>query len=197
MYQATWDESWIDWAVELVQSMLELFSGENDGPLFFSASDVTQLIARMQDQHDSSVPSGNAMAAMALLRLGAMTGNTVWIDRARKIAESSASLLARAPIAAGQIGCVIADLVLDPPHLVLATGDAASRDAALKTIRSEQTPVLFIATHIDGEPVNDNLAGLFQERGAMGGKPTLYVCRGTTCESPAVGLEEIANRFGG
>jgi len=191
LYQATQEQSLVDWAVELVREMIALFSDQEQGPMFFSGNDVDPLIARMQDQHDSSVPSGNSMAAMALLRLGTMTGNTAWIDRARSIAMASAGLLARAPVAAGQIGCVIAELVLDPPHYALVTPDMASRDATLGIIRASQAPALFIATHISGEAVSPNLAELFRDRTAIDNQSTLYVCRSQSCEPPLVGAQAI------
>ena len=41
-----------------------------------------RLIARAKDFHDSATPSGNAMAALSLLRLGKLCGRTDYLQAA-------------------------------------------------------------------------------------------------------------------
>ncbi len=74
LYEAGFDERWIDAAVELADQMLAHFADRDDGGFFFTADDGEQLIARQKDLQDSATPSGNSMAATALVRLGKLTG---------------------------------------------------------------------------------------------------------------------------
>ena len=53
--------------------VLEKFS-DPDGGFFYTSDDQEQLIARTKELTDSSTPSGNALAATALVRLGKLTG---------------------------------------------------------------------------------------------------------------------------
>src|SRR6185369_11144590 len=70
LYESTFNEHWIDEAARLADLMLRHFEDKATGGFFYTADDHEQLIARNKDLHDASIPSGNAMAATALIRLG-------------------------------------------------------------------------------------------------------------------------------
>ena len=59
LYEATFDERYIDEAVRLVDVVLAQFADPAGGGFFYTAADHEQLIARTKDLHDSSVPSGD------------------------------------------------------------------------------------------------------------------------------------------
>jgi len=73
LYQATFDEHWFRVGRSLADSILERFA-DPAGGFFDTAVDHETLITRPKDLQDNAVPSGNAMAATALLRLAALTG---------------------------------------------------------------------------------------------------------------------------
>ena len=54
--------------------MIDEFADPEQGGFFFTGNRHEALIARQKDVHDNATPSGNAMAATALIRLGALTG---------------------------------------------------------------------------------------------------------------------------
>ena len=56
--------------------MIEQFWDEAEGGFFYTGRDHEQLIARTKDPHDNAIPSGNAMAVTALLRLAKLTGRS-------------------------------------------------------------------------------------------------------------------------
>ena len=70
LYCATFDEQWIQQAIELTQQMLNHFRDDANDGFYFTADDHEKLITRNKDYQDSSVPSGNSMAAFALIRVG-------------------------------------------------------------------------------------------------------------------------------
>src|SRR4029079_12689130 len=76
LYEATFNERWIDQAVRLADVMIQLLADRDRGGVFFTADDHEQLIARNKDLHDASVPSAKPMPATALLRPGRQPGNT-------------------------------------------------------------------------------------------------------------------------
>ena len=65
---------WTDRAADAADSMLDLFWDDGVGGLFTTGHDAEALIVRPKDILDGAVPSANAVAAGALLRLGALTG---------------------------------------------------------------------------------------------------------------------------
>ena len=73
LYEATFDERWFTTARALMDYVLEHFADPAGG--FFDTSDRHErLVTRPKDVQDNAVPSGNAMAAVVLLRLHAWTG---------------------------------------------------------------------------------------------------------------------------
>src|SRR5262249_42456750 len=74
LYEATFDEGYVDEAIGLLEIVLKHLADKKGGGFFYTADDHEQLIARHKDIQDSSVPSGNSLAATVLVRLGKLTG---------------------------------------------------------------------------------------------------------------------------
>src|SRR5262245_5576731 len=129
LYETTFDERYIDEAVSLVDVMLANFADREAGGFFYTADDHEQLIARHKDIQDSSVPSGNALAATVLVRLGKLTGRAAYLEAAEKTIRMAASLLDRAPTAAGQMLLAL-DMLLGPTPEIVILGNPAGRDTA-------------------------------------------------------------------
>ncbi len=85
LYEANFKERWIDDAVQMMDIVLDKFADPAGGGFFYTASDHEQLIARTKELTDSSMPSGNSLAANALLRLGRLLGRGDYLDAAEQI----------------------------------------------------------------------------------------------------------------
>ncbi len=74
LLQAEWRGSDMVWARQLADALLQNFedagSVPSAGGFFFTSHDHEQLIHRTKPGHDNATPSGNGVAAYALLRLG-------------------------------------------------------------------------------------------------------------------------------
>ena len=68
LYEATFDERWFTTARALMDHVLAHFA-DPAGGFFDTADDHERLVTRPKDVQDNAVPSGNAMAAVVLLRL--------------------------------------------------------------------------------------------------------------------------------
>jgi len=101
-------DSFLGWAVELAEQLLERFGGteadsdEVPGGFFFTADDAEKLIARYKHTRDNATPSGNGMAATALLKLARLSGEDRWQDAAIDCLRLMSSQLVREPLASGQ-----------------------------------------------------------------------------------------------
>ncbi|OGO78542.1 MAG: thioredoxin, partial [Clostridiales bacterium GWB2_37_7] len=76
LYQASFDIKYLKLAVSLNEDMIKYFGDEANGGYFIYGNDSEQLIARPKEAYDGAMPSGNSVAALNLLRLGRLTGNT-------------------------------------------------------------------------------------------------------------------------
>jgi uncharacterized protein len=196
LYEATGNERWIDESVRLVDVMLEKFADPAGGGFFYTATDHEKLLARTKELTDSSVPSGNALAATALLRLGKLLGRTAYIDAATKTIGAATPIIERAPMAAGQMLLAL-DRLLGPSHELVLVGSATSADAQATNaaIAHRFLPRSVIAARLtDANDKQNNsplLDELFAGRQSASGEPVLYVCENFTCQVPAIGLAAV------
>jgi uncharacterized protein YyaL (SSP411 family) len=193
LYESTLNERWIEEAVRLADVMLARFEDQQHGGFFFTADDHEVLIARNKDLQDASVPSGNAMAATALIRLGKLTGRTDFLEAARRAILAGLPLIERSPAAAGQL-LIALDLWLGPLHeLVLAGGvESAENRQAIAELQQAYLPnAVWAYRPSEGAAEGGALAPAFAGKSAQNRQVTCYVCRDFACQSPAVGLSAL------
>src|SRR5262249_9764667 len=123
LYEASFDEGWIDRAVALAETMLAHFADPDQGGFYFTADDHEQLIVRQKQLADDAVPGGNALAAAALLRLGKLTDRQDFLDAAATTLRAASALMRDMSQAAGQM-LVALDFNLGPTVKLVLMGDA-------------------------------------------------------------------------
>lgn len=85
---ATGDAKWKTRAGELAKVMMDRFGDSTAGGFFFTEANAKDLIIRQKTASDSPLPSGNAIAALALMELG-------MADDANKVLQAFAGQLDR------------------------------------------------------------------------------------------------------
>ena len=183
LYQATFEERWFIAARRLLDAVLERFGGP-DGGFYDTAADHEALIARPRGVQDNAVPSGNAMATTALLRLAALTGEARYRDAAEAALRTVADLPARHPQAFPQ-WLVAFQLAGRPFDEVAIVGwpEAPARTELIAAVRATFRPWAVVAVASPGAGDRSAVA-LLHERPTLGDAPTAYVCRGFVCLRP-------------
>jgi uncharacterized protein YyaL (SSP411 family) len=202
LYEANFDEQLIDEAVRLMDIVLEKFADPAGGGFFYTATDHEQLITRTKELTDSSTPSGNALAATALLRLGKLLGRGDYLEAAERTLAAGVTIMERAPMAAGQMLLAL-DRYLGPAHELALIGDFSRDDAkaALAAVHRRYLPRSVVAAR-DSKPVGDgvrspHLDELFAGKTSRDGQPVLYICQNFACQEPAVGLAAVESQLAG
>ncbi len=72
------------WAQALADRLLDRFEDPERGGFWFTSHDNEPLIQRMKPVHDNALPAGNAVAALALLRLGHLLGEPRYLNAAER-----------------------------------------------------------------------------------------------------------------
>ena len=163
------------------------------GGFFYTGKSHEALIARPKDLFDNATPSGNAMAATALLRLGALTGRDDLRGPGRAALEAVKVVLENAPSAAGQ-SLIALDFELSPVRelAVIAGADIQEFHQVLEAIHTRFLPGAVLAPA--AEPQAASLAVLIPlvaDRPARDHRTTTYICESFTCQEPVVGVDGV------
>jgi uncharacterized protein YyaL (SSP411 family) len=194
LYDATGDERWFSAARATLDAVLAHFL-DPAGGFHDTADDAEVLVARPRSVQDQAVPSGGAMAATALLRLHALTGEARYADAAEKALAAIGSVLGSHPTAFAQ-WLIALDWLVGPVDEVAIVGEpddpAARRLGAIaRGARDGGTwrPRQVIA--LGPDPASSRVP-LLQGRFAIRGLPTAFVCRGFSCRQPVTEPEALA-----
>jgi uncharacterized protein YyaL (SSP411 family) len=182
LYQSDPNKEWYATALKLADEMVEHFSDPNNG-FFDTRDDHESLLVRPKDIQDNATPSGNALAATALLELSAYGDRIEWRNLAEDMLSSVYAVMLRYPTAFAQWLCA-ADFGVGPTHEVAIIGDPHNSEtrslinALWKNYRPRQ------ATVISAYPPEPGSPALLQDRPLINDQPTAYVCQGFVCLQP-------------
>src|ERR1700683_1932607 len=101
--EATCEQRWLDQAVAMADEMIARFADPERGGFYSTASDGETLIARRKDLEDSPIPSGSSSAAVGLLRLSQLTGDSNYERHALSAIALAADIAPRYPSAFGHM----------------------------------------------------------------------------------------------
>ncbi len=178
-------------ALEIARRMRDLFWDEKDGAFFTTGSHQETLIARLKDSHDGATPSGNAVAAEALLRLSALTGDAELQEKGEAVLSAFAGSMERSPSAHCEMLSAL-DTHLHPPKQVALVGRRGEPELeeALSRLGKAYLPGVAVAAFEEGEapPLNPSLTA---GKRRIDGRPAFYVCENYVCRQPATDPDEL------
>ncbi|HWG45054.1 MAG TPA: thioredoxin domain-containing protein [Gemmataceae bacterium] len=205
LYEATFAPRWIEAALDLAEMMIDQFWDTADGGFFYTGRNHEALIARGKDPHDNAIPSGNAMAVTALLRLVKLTGRMDLQEKAETTLRLYRGLLGSHPLAAGQMLLAL-DFHLGPVQEIAIVGDPSAEDTrrVLRIIRGAFQPHRVVALKPPTSPqrqqgtdkTREELLPLLADKTSQG-VVTVYVCQNFTCQAPLIGVEAIEAALSG
>ena len=189
LYQATFTESWLTEADQLVQYVLTNFADVNEGEtepdpmFFFTDKNGEELIARRKELFDNVVPSSNSIMAENLYTLSLLLERSDYADRADQ-------MLGR----------------IQP--LVQQNADYLTNWAAQFALRARPTAEIAVVgpnadlfrAQLDAEFYpNKVLCGtiekselpLLHQRGPIEGQTAVYVCYNRACQLPVTSVAEV------
>ena len=186
LYEATYEPRWLREAEVLLQGLLARF-WDPDAKGFFQVEAGSGLIARPKPTYDGAIPSGNAAAALALLRLGALSGDDELWRRGEETLASCSAFLAAYGGPAGALGLTALDLKLGPRREVVVAGDPSDprTRALLRVVEGRFLPRTFTLLRPLG-PAAELVAEVpwVAPMTPKGGDPAAFVCTNFACQAP-------------
>jgi uncharacterized protein YyaL (SSP411 family) len=174
LYEATLDPSYLDEARNYSRKMIRLFQDNESYGLFDTASDAENVLVRKKGGHDGVIPSGNAVAAMNLIRLGRISGDEALLEEGKGILRAFMGSVAGQPVASLHFMAAL-DYLNGPETEVIIHGRLDSRETAsmLRAVRRRFIPGLVLRFSERNEPT------------------TVRICAKGACRLPVAGIAEL------
>jgi uncharacterized protein YyaL (SSP411 family) len=175
-----------DLACALADALLARFEDAVHGGFWFTSHDHEKLFHRTKPGRDGATPSGNGIAAQALIALGHLADEPRYLAAAERTVRLFAPALARSPDGHSTLLTALEDLEAPPTSVVLA-GDPDEAAAWQRALERSYRPGIRVF----------NLAAVDWPPPAMvkSKKPTsgavAWVCKGTSCLPPITALPEV------
>jgi len=194
LYEANFEPKYLAAAVTLAKLMDEQFHDPISGAYFFQPSDGEELVLRGKEIYDGALPSGNSVAAWALLRLADLTADPKLTARADEILDSFSAYVAQRPRGYTQM-LIALDYAIGPSaQIVLAgnPGDAATR-AMVDAVAERFLPNKVVLVRQSGKKGEElvRLAPFLETQTALDGQTTAYVCQNHACSLPTTDVSKM------
>jgi uncharacterized protein YyaL (SSP411 family) len=186
-------------ALRFADDIATRFFDEDASDLFLTPSDGERLVVRPRSDHDGATPHSAGLAAMGLLRAGAIAGRSDLRNLADRVLATYAARLERSPETLPTLtrAALVAERGLSVAVILGNPEDAATRALAARarTALRPEDAVLVVQPDSSGGPDASPIdvdPQWIAERRLVDGRPTAYVCRGTECSLPALSPDELA-----
>ncbi|MEJ0088309.1 MAG: thioredoxin domain-containing protein [Limisphaerales bacterium] len=178
LYEAALAPKHLDFAIDLAETTLTKFYDVANGGFWQSAAGAADLILRVKDDYDGAEPSGNSVAALALLKLGAITGRKNFTEAAKKTLNLFAHRLQNFPQALPFMLHAV-DFQLEEPRRIVIAGE----------VSSTQGKELLHAAHSvyqSNKIISGNVGAVEEFARTLPAKSAavVYLCTGNACQPP-------------
>ena len=176
-------------AVQLADALLTRFEDKQNGGFFFTSHDHEVLIQRNKTGQDNATPSGNGIAAQALLHLSLLTGKTEYAEAAERCLKLFFPALQRTAGFHSSLCTALAEY-LHPPSVLVLRGAPDATGVWQSALRSRYLPN--VMTIVPADDAADLPEVLDKPRGE---KTTAWLCRGTQCLPPITDWDELLEQL--
>jgi uncharacterized protein YyaL (SSP411 family) len=172
-------------ATTLADRILDGFEDREHGGFWFTSHEHERLFHRTKPVHDNATPSGNGVAAQALIALGHLASEPRYVEAAERALKLFAPRLAET--AGSETTLIVAlDQLHVPPSTVVVVGDPDAAHAMQRALARAYRPDV-VVVDVAGEDVPDALRkGARPPTGAAA-----YVCRGMQCLPPIADVARV------
>jgi uncharacterized protein YyaL (SSP411 family) len=190
LYEANFNEKYLQASVDLAKKMLGEFWDSLNGGFYFTQKGSDETVPKIKQSYDGAAPSGNSVALLDLLRLARLTGEVSFEQYSDKLLRAFAADVKGYPMGHSFMLTGL-DFTLGPSFSIVLVGEQSADDmkAMLAAIRKNYWPNLTVKLWTQANEQSAVALGLNYEK--IEGKATAYVCRNQTCMPPTNKIEEM------
>ncbi|MBX2945024.1 MAG: thioredoxin domain-containing protein [Cyclobacteriaceae bacterium] len=182
LYQADFNEQWLQKASAIVEYVIKNFYDETDGLFFYSSLKAEKLITRKKEIFDNVIPSSNSVMTINLLQLCTFLDTTEWKQLAERMVNNVAELIQKEPNYMSHWGIALMESISGYAEVVLVGPDAI--------IHKNELQKHFLPFALFMGAVGHSNLPLVKDKKAIGNQTTFYVCRDKSCKQPVFTLPE-------
>ena len=192
LYETSLQSEWLSKARQLADAMINEFWDKDEGGFFLSGKLREQLVAKLKNPADEAMPSANAIASMALLKLGRLTGNKTYIEKSEETVKAFQVFMEQSPVAFTGLLSTLSASNLSPTEVIFAgPKEDAMFDEIWKVLHTDYRPNKVVVWNENGE------SNLPLAEGKNSSELTVYICQKGTCHPPvktAKALDRLLER---
>lgn len=171
--QTSWITSYLTWATQLADTLIAQFSDPKGG-FYFTGKNQERVLFRPKTMMDEAIPSGNAIAARALIMLGRLLNNDSYIEAGESALKAAWFFLVRFPSEHTNFLLAL-DELLHPSDVVIVRGPVAKLKEWQEAVKSYDPKRQFYFIP-ENEAVSIHLGSNPKD-----GKVHAVMCKGTQC----------------
>ncbi len=176
LYQATFDEKWLQEARQLTDYSLAHFYDKNSGMFYYTSDLDPALIARKMEVTDNVIPSSNSEMAKNLFVLGQYFYNEEYIGMSKKMLNNVKQNALKGGTYYANWDILMAWFASEPYEIAIVGNNFEARR---KEFDTHYLPNVFLSGGI-----NEGNLELLKNR-MVKGQTTIYVCRNKLCKLPS------------
>lgn len=197
LFEATDDLKWALEARNLMDQVNALFRND-DGPYYDTGSDGEVLLTRNSEAYDGVEPSGNSACAWAFIRLYAVFGRDSDRDDCERILRSYYHLLSRAGVGFAYMMRSLDNVLSGVGQIVLVGAEDDEEFQKIRGFLRESFLPQYHKIIVEQSKLTEwqEQMPVLENRDAIDGKATVYICQNQSCELPLHSLKATQERLG-
>ncbi len=186
LYQATFDEKWLNEAMQLLDYTIKYFFDNQSGMFYYTSELDQDLIARTIEITDNVIPSSNSQMAINLHKLGYYFPNNDYTEKAKTMLSNVKDQAIRGGAYYANWS-ILMDLIVNEPIEVAIVGSDYDR------IKNEFDDYYLPNVFFSGGKTEGNLALLNGK--LIEDQTNIYVCKNKECNLPNKNIKEVLNQI--
>lgn len=176
LYQATWENTYLEKAIQFCDKAVADFYDEKNGGFYLYGKENEQLIYRPKETYDGAVFSGNSAMAYNLVQLYYLTEQEKYAKLAKQQLDFISADAKRYPAAYAMFLMALSDYMDPPKKMTVVVKD--KQELPDMPCRISLSTIVRVLENPTSEYLLKN------------DKTTFYVCKGRSCQPPVNELEE-------
>ena len=192
LYEATFDEKWLNTAKELMEYTIEHFYDKTSGMFFFTSDLDKALIARKMEVNDNVIPASNSSIAKSLFMLGHYFDNKSFNDISTQMLNNVKNYMSSYGSGYSNWGLLMLNKVSIFYEVAIVGKDADQKRAELNQY---YIPNKMLIGSLSAEQTGKESSLPLLKNKHVKGETIIYVCIDKACKLPVSEVSEAVKQM--